>query len=73
MRITNTSYSALPEKEIFEILSHAISGSSEDHKSKRREGLEELLTRVRTDSVQNKSEAMQILLDLARIHGNSKP
>lgn len=56
----------IDEKELFELLTHAMSGSTEDHKRRRVQGLEELQRRIETNSVQDKNTAVSILLDMAK-------
>lgn len=68
----SNSYSTATEKELFALLTQAITGSSED-KIRRVEGLEELLRRIRSHSVKNKSEAVKTLLHTGKIHGNNQP
>jgi hypothetical protein len=73
METTGNSYSTLTEKEFFELLTHAISGSSDDHKLKRIERLEELQRRIGSNSIQDNNEAIRILLDMAKVQGYSQP
>jgi len=70
---TSNPYSTLAEKEFFEVLTHAISGSSKDHKDRRIAGLVELQRRIASNSIQNKDDTIRILLDMARIQGNNQP
>lgn len=73
MGIMSNSYSTLTEKELFELLKHVISGPSEDHKNKRIAGLEELQRRIKSDSIQNLNEYIEILLEMARKQGHNRP
>ena len=66
-------YPAIPEKDFFGILAHAVSGSSAEQRTLRLEGLEELQRRIRSDSIQDKNEAIAILLEMAKVQGNSQP
>lgn len=73
MGIRRNSHPTLDEKELFELLVHVLSGSSEDHKSKRVEGLEELQRRIKADSIKDENTAVSILLDMAKTQGNNRP
>lgn len=73
MMTASNSYSTLAEKEFFEVLTHAISGSSKDHKDRRIAGLVELQRRIASNSIQYKDDAIRVLLDMATIQGNTKP
>lgn len=73
VEMSGNSYSTLTEKDFFELLANAVSGSSEEHKRKRIEGLEELQKRISSNSIQDKNEAIRILLDMAKKHGNGRP
>ena len=72
-QMSASSYSVLAEKELFELLTHVCSGASIDHKSKRVGGLEELETRIVSDSIRDKNEAIGILLDMAETQGTNLP
>ena len=67
------SYSTLTEKELFELLTHVLSGSSEDHKRKRIKGLEELQRRIKSNSIQDIDGSIGILLEMAKKQGHSRP
>ena len=67
------SYSTIREKELFELLTHVLSGSSEDHKRKRIQGLEELQRRIKSDSIQNMDGSIGILLEMAKKQGHNQP
>jgi len=67
------SYSALEENELQELLTHALSGASQDHKHKRIAGLEELKSRIESDSIQNIDSVVNILLEMAKSQGDAKP
>lgn len=73
METVSNPYSTLTEKEFFELLAHASSGSSENHKSRRVDGLEELQRRITSNSIQDKNEVIRILLDMAKKHGINHP
>ena len=73
METTGNSYSPLTEKEFFELLTHAISGASEDHRHKRIEGLVELQRRVISNSIQDNNEAIRILLEMTKKQGINRP
>ncbi len=68
-----TAGSTLTEEVLFEALSHVVSGSSEDHKKRRIEGLEAMYRRIESDSIQNRNETVRILLDIAKVQGNNNP
>ena len=67
------SYSTLIEKELFQLLTHVLSGTSEDHKRKRINGLEELQRRIKSNSIQDIDGSIGILLEMAKKHGHSRP
>jgi len=67
------SYSTLTEEELFELLTYALSGTSEDHKRKRIKGLEELQRRIKSNSIQNMNGSVDILLEMAKKQGHSRP
>lgn len=73
MKTISNPYSTLTEKEFFALLVHASSGSSEDHKNRRVDGLEELQRRITSNSIQDKNEAIRILLDMAKKQGINQP
>ncbi|MCZ2808214.1 MAG: hypothetical protein O2V44_02550 [Candidatus Bathyarchaeota archaeon] len=73
METKGNSYSTLTEKELFELLAHVLSGTSEDHKHKRINGLEELQRRIKSNSIQNMNGSIDILLEMAKKHGQSRP
>src|SRR3989304_7857447 len=70
---TSGHYSKLNERDFFDLLLHAVSGSSEDHRHKRMEGLEELQRRIKSNSIQANDEAIRILIEMARKQGSSRP
>jgi len=64
----------LAEKEfLVMMLEHAISGSSKGDRDRRIAGLVELQRRIASNSVQDKEGTVRILLDMATLHGNTKP
>jgi len=67
------SYSTLTEKELFELLTHVLSGTSEDHKRKRINGLFELQRRIKSNSIQDIDGSIGILLEMAKKQGHSRP
>lgn len=74
MVTTSNSYSTLAEKEfLVMMLEHAISDSSKDDRDRRIAGLVELQRRITSNSIQNKDDTIRILLDMATLHGNTKP
>jgi len=73
MSTNSNSYSTLPEKEFYKLLTHAIPTPSKDHRDKRIAGLVELQRRIASNSIKDKDEAIRILLDMARIQGNNQP
>jgi len=73
MNATNLSFSTLLEHELFDLLAHAASGSSANHRMKRIAGLEEIHKRIAQDSIQDKSRTVIVLLDLASEQGNNLP
>ena len=73
MKTLGNSYSAFTEKELFELLTHVLSGTSDDYKHKRINGLEELQRRIKSNSIQNINGSIGILLEMAKKHGHSRP
>ena len=73
METTGDSYSTSTEKELFELLTHVSSGSSEDHKRKRIKGLEELQRRIKSNSIQDIDGSIGILLEMAKKQGHNQP
>jgi hypothetical protein len=71
--VMETAGSTLTEEVLCEALSHVVSGSSEDHKKRRIEGLEAMYRRIESDSIQNRNETVRILLDMAKMQGNNDP
>lgn len=71
--VRSDSYSALAEKELFELLTHVLSGDSEDQKHKRINGLEELQRRIKSNSIQNIDGFIDVLLEMAKKQGHSRP
>ena len=67
------SYSTLTKKELFELLTHVLSGSSGDHKRKRINSLIELQRRIKSNSIQDIDGSIGILLEMAKKHGHSRP
>lgn len=67
------SSNTLTEKELNDLLKHALAGSSQDHRYKRINGLEELQKRIKSDSIQNKDAFLDILFEMAITHGDAKP
>ena len=67
------SYSTIREKELFELLTHVLSGSSEDHKRKRIQGLEELQRRIKFKSIEDIDGSIDILLEIAKKQGHNQP
>jgi hypothetical protein len=65
-------YSATPEKDLFEVLTHGMS-SSEDDKVKKLEILEELQRRIKDNSIHDYEEMVRILLAVAKNFGWSRP
>lgn len=65
---SNTAYSRARE-----LLTHALSGTSEDHKLKRIKGLEELQRRIKSNSIQDIDGYIGILLEMAKKQGHSRP
>ena len=61
------------EKELFELLTHVPSGSSEDDRIRRIKGLEELQRRIQSDSIEDKGTAVSILLNMAKTQGTNQP
>lgn len=66
-------YSTLTEKELFELLIHVLSGTSEDHKHKRINGLGELQRRIKSNSILNINGSIDVLLEMAKKQGHSRP
>lgn len=73
MENKGNSYSTLTEKELFELLAHVLSGTSQDHKRKRINGLEELQRRTKSNSIQNVNGSVDILLEMAKKQGHNQP
>lgn len=73
MGLGGSSYSMFTEEELLELLTHALSGSSVDHKRKRINGLEELQRRIRSNSIRNVDGSVDVLLEMARKQGNNRP
>lgn len=73
MERSSNSYSVLVEKEFFELLASAASGSSEQNKRNRIEGLEEFQRRISSNAIQDRDEAIRTLLDIAKVQGDNKP
>jgi len=73
MTLHDNPYSTLAEQELFSTLINVIPGPSEDHKSKRISGLEELRRRIDSNTLQNKDKAIKILLDMAKKQGDNRP
>ncbi len=67
------SYSKLEESKLQGVLTDGISGSSQEHKFRRIDGLEELRRRIKSDSIQNTNSFVNILLETAKTHGDAKP
>lgn len=67
------SYSTFEEKGLFESLTHALSGSTGNHKRKRRNGLIELQRRIKSNSIQDTNGSISILLEMAKKQGHSRP
>lgn len=74
MEATSNSYSTLTEKELIEVIIATVPASARvNHKRKRVEGLEELHRRIKSNSIQDKNEAIRVLLDVAASQGTNKP
>lgn len=73
MEKSGKSYSSPTEKELFGSLAYAVSGSSDEYKHNRIEGLEELLKRIKSGSIHDINWATRILLNMAKVQGNNRP
>ena len=61
------------ERQLLELLRHVATGASEDHRRKRIRGLDDLQTRIESGCLFDEEEATNILLELARKHGDRSP
>ena len=61
------------EDQLFALLRHVATGSSEDHRKKRILGLAELQKRIKSETSFDEEEARSILLELAGKRGDSSP
>ena len=66
-------YSTSREKELLDLLGGLILGASEECKSMRIEVLEELQTRIASNSIQDRNGLIKILLDMAKEQGQNHP